>query len=52
MDRRALLAWLLELIRNGSAPEGDPTDPRERFEAIEVTFRGKRFLIRVDEVAD
>lgn len=52
MERRALLDWLLDLIR----------DPRRAqpvlsattgtgLEAIELVFRGKTFRIRVEEVA-
>lgn len=48
-----LLVWLLELIRR--APEPVATTPSRDLrsadtEAIELTWRGKTFRIRVDEV--
>lgn len=49
----ALLVWLLELIRR--APEPVATTPSTGLrsaetEAIELTWRGQTFRIRVDEV--
>lgn len=52
-ERYAVLAWLLELIKAAAEPEPALLDrdlAGDRVEAIEVTFRGKRFLVRVDEV--
>lgn len=53
METRALLAWLLELIRRAPEPVVTGQAPASAgvSEAIELVFRGRRFLIRVEEVA-
>lgn len=55
MARHAILAWLLELVRRSPDPFVDAPsvirDEGQRLEAIELSVLGRRYLIRVDEVA-
>lgn len=55
MERRALLAWLLELIRRSPEPQLDAIRADALIGplagAIEVVFAGKRFVIRIEEGA-
>lgn len=51
-ERRAVLAWLHQLIRAAAEPEPELVDhlpEGDQVEAIELRFRGKRFLVHVDE---